>query len=119
MILVRRTSFDGIPVVRRNRMAAHEDFSRTQAIKTSSHRSFGWVFSGFFTVIGLWPVFSGGTVRWWSIITAAAFLVVSLLAPTLFKARSGCPVLVNTSFDVRGEPIVRSPRGCVQMFYGE
>ncbi|MDL2216576.1 carbamoyltransferase [Desulfovibrio sp. OttesenSCG-928-M14] len=26
-----------------------------------------------------------------------------------FKQRHGCPVLVNTSFNVRGEPIVRSP----------
>ncbi|WP_061293204.1 carbamoyltransferase family protein [Herbidospora cretacea] len=28
---------------------------------------------------------------------------------TAFKARTGCPVLVNTSFNVRGEPIVRTP----------
>ncbi|MEV7007429.1 carbamoyltransferase [Streptosporangium sp. NPDC051022] len=28
---------------------------------------------------------------------------------TEFKARTGCPVLVNTSFNVRGEPIVKSP----------
>ncbi|NLU67791.1 carbamoyltransferase [Streptomyces sp. HNM0574] len=28
---------------------------------------------------------------------------------TAFKARTGCPVLVNTSFNVRGEPIVASP----------
>ena len=27
-----------------------------------------------------------------------------------FKARTGCPVLVNTSFNVRGEPIVCTPR---------
>ncbi len=26
-----------------------------------------------------------------------------------FKAKTGCPVLINTSFNVRGEPIVRSP----------
>jgi carbamoyltransferase len=34
---------------------------------------------------------------------------------TAFKARTGCPVLVNTSFNVRGEPIVHSPHeayGC-------
>ncbi|KPC64159.1 carbamoyltransferase family protein [Streptomyces chattanoogensis] len=28
---------------------------------------------------------------------------------TAFKERTGCPVLVNTSFNVRGEPIVASP----------
>ncbi len=29
---------------------------------------------------------------------------------TAFKSRTGCPVLVNTSFNVRGEPIVCTPR---------
>lgn len=28
---------------------------------------------------------------------------------TAFREKTGCPVLVNTSFNVRGEPIVRSP----------
>jgi carbamoyltransferase len=26
-----------------------------------------------------------------------------------FKKKTGCPVLVNTSFNVRGEPIVNTP----------
>ena len=26
-----------------------------------------------------------------------------------FEAKTGCPVMVNTSFNVRGEPIVRTP----------
>src|ERR1035441_5027693 len=30
-----------------------------------------------------------------------------------FKARTGCPVLVNTSFNVRGEPIVCTPEDAV------
>ncbi|NOR63976.1 MAG: hypothetical protein GQ535_16015 [Rhodobacteraceae bacterium] len=33
-----------------------------------------------------------------------------------FKAKTGCPVLVNTSFNVRGEPIVRSPRDAYLCF---
>ena len=64
-------------------MATHEDFSRTHAVKTSSHRSFGWVFTAAFAVIGVWPMISGGAVRWWSLIAAAAFLVVTLIAPAL------------------------------------
>lgn len=35
---------------------------------------------------------------------------------TAFKARTGCPVLVNTSFNVRGEPIVRTPQEAVTCF---
>jgi carbamoyltransferase len=37
---------------------------------------------------------------------------------TRFKARTGCPVLVNTSFNVRGEPIVCSPEDAFRCFMG-
>ena len=33
-----------------------------------------------------------------------------------FKARTGCPVLVNTSFNVRGEPIVATPDDAYRCF---
>src|SRR5262245_49746567 len=33
-----------------------------------------------------------------------------------FYARTGCPVLVNTSFNVRGEPIVRTPAEAYRCF---
>lgn len=33
-----------------------------------------------------------------------------------FKERTGCPVLVNTSFNVRGEPIVNTPANAVTCF---
>ena len=35
-----------------------------------------------------------------------------------FKALTGCPVLVNTSFNVRGEPIVGSPEDAFRCFMG-
>ncbi len=35
-----------------------------------------------------------------------------------FKARTGCPVLVNTSFNVRGEPIVCTPEEAFRCFMG-
>lgn len=35
---------------------------------------------------------------------------------TAFGARTGCPVLVNTSFNVRGEPIVCDPRDAYACF---
>jgi carbamoyltransferase len=35
-----------------------------------------------------------------------------------FKARTGCPVLVNTSFNVRGEPIVCTPEDALRCFMG-
>jgi carbamoyltransferase len=35
-----------------------------------------------------------------------------------FKALTGCPVLVNTSFNVRGEPIVATPEDAFRCFMG-
>ena len=35
-----------------------------------------------------------------------------------FKEKTGCPVLVNTSFNVRGEPIVNSPSDAFNCFMG-
>jgi carbamoyltransferase len=37
---------------------------------------------------------------------------------TSFKAKTGCPVLVNTSFNVRGEPIVCTPEDAFRCFMG-
>ena len=35
-----------------------------------------------------------------------------------FKERTGCPVVVNTSFNVRGEPIVCTPEDAFHCFMG-
>ena len=35
-----------------------------------------------------------------------------------FKKRAGCPVIVNTSFNVRGEPIVNTPEEAFRCFLG-
>ncbi|MCP5352877.1 MAG: carbamoyltransferase [Chromatiales bacterium] len=35
-----------------------------------------------------------------------------------FKAKTGCPVVVNTSFNVRGEPIVSTPEDAFHCFMG-
>jgi carbamoyltransferase len=35
-----------------------------------------------------------------------------------FKALTGCPILVNTSFNVRGEPIVCTPEDAFRCFMG-
>lgn len=36
----------------------------------------------------------------------------------VFRSRTGCPVLVNTSFNVRGEPIVNTPSDAHRCFMG-
>ena len=35
-----------------------------------------------------------------------------------FKEKTGCPVLVNTSFNIRGEPIVNTPKEAFNCFMG-
>jgi len=35
-----------------------------------------------------------------------------------FKERTGCPVIVNTSFNIRGEPIVGTPEDAFRCFMG-
>ena len=35
-----------------------------------------------------------------------------------FKRKTGCPVIVNTSFNVRGEPIVNTPEEAFRCFLG-
>jgi carbamoyltransferase len=35
-----------------------------------------------------------------------------------WEAATGCPVLVNTSFNIRGEPIVHSPQDALRCFLG-
>ena len=37
---------------------------------------------------------------------------------TQFKADTGCPILINTSFNVRGEPIVNTPIEAFDCFMG-
>lgn len=37
---------------------------------------------------------------------------------TKFKEKTGCPILVNTSFNVRGEPIVCTPEDAFRCFMG-
>ena len=37
---------------------------------------------------------------------------------SVFHKQTGCPVLVNTSFNVRGEPIVCTPEDAFRCFMG-
>lgn len=61
----------------------HESFERGEEVKTSSDRSFGVVFTIVFALIGLWPLMADGAVRWWSLMVAAAFLLIALARPVL------------------------------------
>jgi hypothetical protein len=64
-------------------LATHELLQSHRLVKSGSERSFGIVFSIVFLVIGGLPLLGGGSVRWWSIAIAAAFLVAALIRPQI------------------------------------
>ncbi|MBF0212491.1 MAG: hypothetical protein HQM00_02870 [Magnetococcales bacterium] len=66
-------------------MTITEHASHQEEIAGSSDRSFGWVFTGVFGVIALWPVWHGGAVRLWALGVALLLLIVSQIAPRLLS----------------------------------
>jgi hypothetical protein len=61
----------------------HEDFSRSEAVKGSSDRSFGFVMAGFFALVAVIPVIRDhGSVRWWAVGVALVALATALLWPS-------------------------------------
>jgi hypothetical protein len=60
---------------------SHESFGRDDDVRASSNRSFGVVFAVVFTIVGLLPLLSGGAVRVWALVVAAAFAVFALAFP--------------------------------------
>jgi hypothetical protein len=64
----------------------HEQLNQHgDAVKKSSERTFGLVFTAFFTILALVPLLHHGHVRLWAIVVAAVFLVVALAAPKLLQ----------------------------------
>ncbi len=61
----------------------HERLEYVEDLQGSSDRVFGLVFGVFWSVVALAPLIKGGPIRVWAIVLAAAFLVTSLIMPTL------------------------------------
>jgi hypothetical protein len=63
------------------RDSLHEDLHRRQEGRGSSDRSFGIVFGIFFVLVGLSPLRSHHSVRWWAFPLAGLFLATAFLKP--------------------------------------
>ena len=50
-------------------------------IQSSNERSFGFVFTIFFVIIGLFPLWYDGNIRIWACVTAFIFLFFSIFLP--------------------------------------
>jgi hypothetical protein len=64
----------------------HHEFQPSHgAVAGSSDRSFGLVFAGFFTLLGLYNGWYGGQAWSWLIVVAALFLAVALIRASLLQ----------------------------------
>jgi saxitoxin biosynthesis operon SxtJ-like protein len=66
------------------REAAHENLDRDD-VRVGSERSFGFVFTGVFAVIALWPFLWGGHIRYWALVMAVIFLGAALIRPQVLR----------------------------------
>lgn len=58
-----------------------EHLDHDRLTPAGSERSFGIVFALVFTLVFLWPVFSGGRLRWWALGAATLFFVAAFFLP--------------------------------------
>ena len=61
----------------------HEIITREEEIKGSSDRSFGVVFTIFFSIIGCWPLMNGQIPHVWALIVAGSLLIIAIIYPRL------------------------------------
>lgn len=54
-----------------------------EGLQLPTNRSFGLVFCGFFALLALFPLLSGGSVRLWSAIVSATFGATALFLPSV------------------------------------
>lgn len=86
---------------------------RNSPIEGSSDRNFGLVFTIFFIVVSLWPLFHGNGLRFWALGMASAFLVLALTVPKLLSPFNR----LWTRFGMLLHRIVR-PLALGVLFYG-
>jgi hypothetical protein len=61
----------------------HEDYARDEDLQGSSDRSFGFVFTGFFALVGGVKLYTGHAWALYWFAGAATFLAAALLAPRI------------------------------------
>jgi predicted membrane metal-binding protein len=59
----------------------HENLESRTTDGPGSERGFAVVFTVVFVLVGLWPLLSGGPVRAWALLIAAAFMLAGFAAP--------------------------------------
>ena len=50
-------------------------------VKVSSEKNFGFIFTIFFVIIGIYPLWYGNNIRLWSLVLAFIFLFITIFLP--------------------------------------
>lgn len=67
-------------------MATHENLAPKDDVKMGSDRAFGFVFAGFFFIVGVWPlVFANEKARVWAVVLSLFFLLTGLMMPSWLR----------------------------------
>jgi Saxitoxin biosynthesis operon protein SxtJ len=61
----------------------HETIGDSTGVRQSSNRTFGLVFTAFFAIVALLPLWSGHPIRRWALAASAVFLATALLVPVV------------------------------------
>lgn len=62
---------------------SHEDFVAHELVRPSSHRSFGVFFCMVFSLVGMFPLLTGGTPLWWALVISIVIGLLAALRPGL------------------------------------
>jgi hypothetical protein len=65
-------------------LATEPDLER-EDVSPGSDRSFGLVFAAAFIVVGLWPLLSEHSPRYWALLLACVFSILAALAPWILR----------------------------------
>jgi hypothetical protein len=63
-------------------VTAFESHEKEEIIEGSSDRTFGLVFTAFFSIMACLPLLSGGALRIWALVAGGVFLSLALLKPS-------------------------------------
>tara|TARA_B100000242_G_scaffold263964_1_gene211189 strand:+ start:225 stop:656 length:432 start_codon:yes stop_codon:yes gene_type:complete len=63
----------------------HERIKNRNRTQLPSDRSFGFVFSTVFFIVGIWPLFWGNNLKTWSLFIAFGFLFITCFCPQVLN----------------------------------
>jgi hypothetical protein len=87
-------------------MSAFEDLARPTAMRQASDRVFGLVMTAACTVVALWPLLHGGSLRRALLFAGVLLLITSLLAPSLLRPFNRIWTLLGRALHAVVSPIV-------------